>query len=80
MAELLTYDLIFYLPIEFGVPEGDRLRKRTVRYTVDQAIKAFLLNHKISFVELRGNSKKRAGRALHHVKKLLQQQLAEVKA
>lgn len=64
------YDVIFYLPAEFSVPEGDRLRKRKLRREVDTAIVNFLSLHKIPFVTLSGNKGARARKAFRILKKI----------
>lgn len=77
MAELIKFDLIFYLPVEFSVPEGDRLRKRHIRRAVDLAIRAFLQTHQIKYVELRGGETKRANKTFRIIKSLLKKRVNE---
>ncbi len=76
LSGLLKFDMVFYLPTEFNVPDGDRLRKRSFRQSVDSAIKSFLLNHKIPFVELSGDEYKRADKAFKILKKKVCEQIS----
>lgn len=76
--ELLeVFDVVIYLPLEFRVPEGDRLRKRSIRTAVDMAIKAFLVNHRIPFVEVRGNYEQRTAKAIRVLRVALRKRLIE---
>lgn len=75
MGEMSKYDLIFYLPVEFSVPEGNRLRKRELRLAIDRSISAFLEMHKIPFIELSGSLERRAKVAASAVKRLLKSQI-----
>lgn len=70
-------DVVFYLPLEFKVPEGDRLRKRSIRIAVDAAIRAFLVNHRVPFIELRGTQNQRTGKAFRTLKRVLHQRAAQ---
>ncbi|MEK7567028.1 MAG: AAA family ATPase [Patescibacteria group bacterium] len=76
LSGLLKFDVIFYLPTEFRVPDGDRLRKRSFRQSLDAAIRSFLLNHRIPFTELRGDEFKRADKAFRILKKKVIEQIA----
>jgi len=71
IAELLEYDVIFYLPIEFSIPEGDRLRKRKIREMVDHSLRSFLISHNFPFVMLRGSEGQRVCRAFSVLKKII---------
>lgn len=73
MYELYEFDVVFYLPIEFQVPEGDRLRKRHIRNAVDHAIQAFLITHKIPFIELRGSEEQRVRKAFTVLRRVIQE-------
>lgn len=75
--ELLAFDLVFYLPLEFKLPEGDRLRKRNVREAIDAAINSFLVNHRIPHIELRGTEDQRTAKAFRVLKNTLKETLAE---
>ena len=70
LSELFEYDLIFYLPIEFSVPEGDRLRKSDFRLRVDENIRSFLPLHRIPFIEIRGSEAERAKKVSTAVKSI----------
>lgn len=76
MKEILEYDVMFYIPLEFPIPEGDRLRKKKVRSDVDRAISSFLVNHRLPFIELRGSWEQRARKAFRVLKDLLKKKLA----
>ena len=71
LDEILEYDIIFYLPLEFRVPEGDRLRKRKLRVNIDRAISSFLENHKIKYTTLKGSKETRVRKAAGVLKKLI---------
>ena len=63
LKEICKYNVIFYMPIEFDIPKGDRLRKPEIRNAVDKNIHAFLLQHHVPFITLSGSEEKRAKKA-----------------
>lgn len=69
IRELLAYDEIFYLPLEFKVPIGDRLRKPDIRIFIDKAIHSMLVSHKIPFTKIDGSESKRASMVFRIIKK-----------
>ncbi|QQG46338.1 MAG: AAA family ATPase [Candidatus Niyogibacteria bacterium] len=77
LGELLKYDLIFFLPIEFNVPEGDRLRKKDFRFNVNASIRSFLPLHKIPFIEIRGTETERAKKVARAVKDMFKAKVAQ---
>lgn len=74
LEEILRYDLIFYLPPQFDVPVGDRLRKPEIRLNVDSNISAFMLLHRIPFEVLIGTEDVMADKAFQAVQNILAQQ------
>lgn len=64
-----TYDLIFYLPIEFSL-EDDGLRSLDPEFQkkVDREFRGLLKKKKIKFVEVQGTVKERVRKALSHIK------------
>lgn len=75
LEEILQYDIVFYMPIEFEVPVGDRLRKPEVRLNIDSNISAFFLLHRIPFEVLRGPESARTENAFQVVQDMLKKKL-----
>ncbi|MCL5003777.1 MAG: ATP-binding protein [Patescibacteria group bacterium] len=65
----LDYDLIFYLPIEFGLVD-DGLRSLDVGFQeeIDRVYRQLLLNKKLKFIELTGGVESRVEQALKYIK------------
>ncbi|MCH7882858.1 AAA family ATPase [Patescibacteria group bacterium] len=69
ISEFLMHDEIFYLPIEFEVPAGDRLRNPSTRIFIDRALHSMLMSHKIPFTKIDGSENKRTDTAFRIIKK-----------
>ncbi len=58
------YDLVFYCPIEFPIPnDGIRSLNKTFQKAIDRELRKYLKINKIKFHELRGNQRQRLKQA-----------------
>ncbi|WBW98761.1 ATP/GTP-binding protein [Oceanirhabdus sp. W0125-5] len=65
LRDINKYDYIFYVPREFGYKkDGVRWQDEELAIAIDNAIKQFIDNEKVPYVELTGNTKDRAAEVL----------------
>lgn len=67
-----SYDLVFYCPIEFPIPDdGLRSLNKNFQEAIDSSFRQYLNRHKIQFIELHGDEQTRLNYASSLIDKII---------